>query len=70
MMKWVFSQPHPPYQEPSSSIPFRYHSLPSSENSSPFQVSAYYQNNVVGERKGNAENKGSFYNMLQTLPSS
>ena len=33
MMKLMFSLPHPPFQEPSSSIPFHYHSPSSSGNS-------------------------------------
>ena len=36
MMKLMFSLPHPPFQEPSSSIPFHYHSPSSSGNSSTF----------------------------------
>ena len=69
MMKVIFSQPHPPFQEPSSSIPFHYHSPSSSANSSPFQQIPYHQNHVTAERKGNPENRDYFYKMLQT-PSS
>ena len=36
MMKLMFSLPHPPFQEPSSSIPFHYHSPSASGNSSTF----------------------------------
>ena len=36
MVKLMFGQPDPPFQEPSSSIPFHYHSPFSSGNSSPF----------------------------------
>ena len=36
MMKLMFSLPHPLFQEPSSSIPFHYHSPSSSGNSSTF----------------------------------
>ena len=37
IMKLIISQPHLPFQEPSSSLPFHYHSPSSSGNSSPFQ---------------------------------
>ena len=37
MMKLMFSYQHPPFQEPSSLIPFHYHSPSSCGNSSPFQ---------------------------------
>ena len=62
MMKLMFSQLHSPFQEPSLSILFHSHS--SKGNSSPFQQTPYYQNQVTAERKGNPENQDSFYMML------
>ena len=67
MMKLIFSQSHPPFQKPSSSIPFHYHSTSSSGNSSPFQQISYHQNHVAAERKGNTEKH--VCNVLQTPPS-
>ena len=51
MMKLMFSQHHPPFQEPSLSIPFHSHNPSSSENSSCFQQISYHQNHVTAERK-------------------
>ena len=68
--KLMFGQQHPPFQEPSSSITFHYHSPSSCGNSSLFQVIPYHQNHVAAERKKNhPKNQDSFYNILQTLPS-
>ena len=47
MIKLMFSQPHPPFQEPSSSIPFHYNSPFSSGNSAPFHQIPYHQNQVT-----------------------
>ena len=69
MMKLMFSQQHPPFQEPSPSIPFHYHSPSSSGNSSPFQQIPFHQDHVTVERKGNPENQVSFCNVLQAPPS-
>ena len=69
MMKLMFSLPHPHFQEPSSSIPFHYHSPFSSGNSAPFQQIHFYQNHLTAERNGNPENQVSFSNVLQTPPS-
>ena len=68
--KLMFGQQHSPFQEPSSSITFHYHSPSSCGNSSLFQVIPYHQNHVAAERKRNhPKNQDSFYNILQTLPS-
>lgn len=67
MIKLMFSQPHPPFQEPSSSIPFHYNSPFSSGNSAPFHQIPYHQNQVTAERKEHPENPDSFYHMLQIL---
>ena len=69
MMKLMFSQHHPPFQEPSLSIPFHSHNPSSSGNSSSFQQISYHQNHVTAERKKKPEKKNFFYNMLQTPPS-
>ena len=50
-MKLMFSQPHPPFQEHSSSIPFHYHSPCSSGNSCPFQQITFHQ--ITSRQKEN-----------------
>ena len=75
MMKLMFSQQHPPFQEPSSSISFHYHSPSAIGNSYSFQQIPFHQDHVTEkdrkgkERKGNPENQISFYNVLQAPPS-
>ena len=45
----MFSQLHPPFPEPSSSIPFHYSSLSSSGNTSRVQQIPHHQNSVTAE---------------------
>ena len=67
MIKLIFSQQHPPFQELTSSIPFHNHNPSFSGNSSPFQQIPFHH--VTVERKGNPDNQVSFCNVLQAPPS-
>ena len=49
IMKWMFNQLHPPFPEPSSSMPFHYSSLSSSGNTFRVQQIPHHQNSVTAE---------------------